>query len=273
MAGIGSVAREGLTLWGWSLWVWVLAACILIGVIIWIIRSARRRNTVNIGNAQILGAAATQNDYFATYKNENGLIAIVSDGIGRKHYGRYCAEIVVKTYFNQFKKSKSIQDTQLFLQRTLYLANQRVTKVGLDINCGAMLSAVILQDNTLFWINVGNTAIMVADKEKITRLNQTYTDTYSSEEASKIKPAAYYNEYIGIEDKLKAQTGKVTLQRGQQVVLCTDGVYMQISEMDMLKILKQRTAAFDKAQKILLKIQRKQRTDQDNATLIVLNIN
>jgi len=231
----------------------------------------KRRPT--IGNAQILGAVGVQNDYFGTLETQNGIIAVVSDGIGRSKLGRKCAEIVVNTFLAQFDKAGPIIDHKQFLSRTLMLANQRVTKYTIDINCGATLSAVIICNNKAHWINIGNSCIMVASKEEIIRLSKTYTQLYINEPTYKRKPQAYYDRYIGIEDDLKAQNGHFDLDKTQrQVLLCTDGVYQQISEMDMLKVLKSSRNAYDKAQEILLQIARKKRSDQDNATLIVLDI-
>lgn len=232
----------------------------------------RRRFKVDVGNAQFLGVEQRQNDYFACWQNQNGLLAVVSDGIGQSSLGRQCAEIVVKTYVEAFKKAEPIIDPMLFLKRLLRTANQRVTKLTPGIDCGATLAAVYIRGGELYWISVGHSAVMLAEKEQIDRLNETYTELYFNEPAYKRKPLAYFDHYIGLEDDLKAQSGQIALQTRQHVLLATDGVYLQISEQDMLKTLKKPLSAFDKAQAILLAIENKQRTDQDNATLLLLAI-
>lgn len=256
------------------LWQSVLLAAallLLLGVIIWL-SNRKRRLKVDVGNAQFLGAAQVQNDYFACWQNDNGLLAVVSDGIGQNRYGRTCAEIVVKTYIDAFKEAKQIVDPMLFLKRLVRPANQRVTKLVPGIDCGATLAAVLIQNDKMYWISVGSSAIMLAGKEQISRINETYTDLYFNEPAYKRKPLAYFDRYIGLEDDLKAQSGQLQLKGKQHILLATDGVYLQISEQDMLKILKKPLSAFDKAQAILLQIENKRRTDQDNATLIALTI-
>ena len=251
---------------------WVLGALFVVILVVFILARRKRRFTIDVGNAQFLGVAETQNDYFACWENENGLLALVSDGIGQNKFGRQCAEIVVKTYMDAFKKAGPIIDPMLFLRRLLRTANQRVTKLVPGIDCGATLAAVLIRNGELYWISVGNSSVMAAGKEQITRMNETYTELYFNEPAYKRKPLAYFDRYIGLEDDLKAQSGRLRLQRKQHVLLCTDGVYLQISEQDLLRALKKPLGAFEKAQAILLQIENKHRTDQDNATLVLLDI-
>lgn len=269
-------AIEKAILWqdfyGYPIWIFIVIVLLLMVLIVLIFLLRKPRIKIDIGNAQFLGVAQVQNDYFASWENENGIFAIVSDGIGMNRYGRDCAEIVVKTYMEAFKEAKPIIDVPLFLKRLVRLANQRITKYVPGIDCGATLAAVLIQGDELHWISVGNSAIMIAGKEEIVRLNETYTELYFNEAAYKRKPLAYFDKYIGLEDDLKAQSGKLSLKKGQHVLLCTDGVYLQMSEQDMLKILKKERSAFERAQEILLKIENKQRTDQDNASLIVMDI-
>lgn len=267
MGRIARDARETMTI----AWEWVFLFLLLTILIIWLVYRFKKKNNIDVGNAQILGSAQVQNDYFATYQSENGLLIIVSDGIGRDEWGRRCAEIVVSTYLDEYKKAAEIMEYDLFLRRTLRLANQRVTKVGIDIGCGATVSVGILKKQDLHWLNVGNSAIMIANREEILRLNDTYTIVYVNEPVYKKKPLAYYDQYMGLEDDLKAQSGVFFLNKEEQIIFCTDGVYLQISEMDMLGYLRQRITSYEKAQNILLAIQRKQRTDQDNATIVVIN--
>ena len=267
----GAIAAWRALDWGEKLG-WALGILLLVVLIVALSLRRSRRFRIDVGNAQFLGVAETQNDYFACWENENGLLAVVSDGIGQSKLGRQCAEIVVKTYINAFKAAKPIADPLLFLQRLVRTANQRITKHMPGIDCGATLAAVLIQNGDLYWISVGNSSIMIAGKEQITRLNETYTELYFNEPAYKRKPLAYFDRYIGLEDDLKAQSGRLRLQRKQHVLLCTDGVYLQISEQDMLRALRKPTSAFEKAQAILLQIENKHRTDQDNATLVLLDI-
>lgn len=272
---MGRAARAIEAWWDLGLWAQVgyaLAALLVIVLLVVFLARQYRRFKIDVGNAQFLGVAEMQNDYFACWENESGLLAVVSDGIGQNKYGRQCAEIVVKTYIDTFKSAKPIIDPMLFLKRLVRTANQRITKLVPGIDCGATLAAVFIQNGDMYWISVGNSAIMLVQKgkEQITRMNETYTELYFNEPAYKRQPLAYFDKYIGLEDDLKAQSGRVRLERKQHVLLCTDGVYLQISEQDVLKALKMPLNAFEKAQNIVLQIENKHRTDQDNATLIVL---
>lgn len=250
---------------------WFLLACAVVLIVLVVAIVLRQKIQWDIGNAQLLGAEEKQNDYFGTAVSENGVLAVVSDGVGHSHWARDSAEIVVKTFLQEYRAVGVIEDRMLFLKRCLTLANRRVTSEMPDIGCGATVCVALVQGNTLYWLSIGNSAIMIATGEEIIRLNKNYTELYINKAAEERTNLRYRNQYLGRVDELDAQGGVYQLKHKRQVLLCTDGIYMMMGEKQMLHILRMRADAYDKAQQIALQISHQKRSDQDNGTLIVLD--
>lgn len=60
------------------------------------------------------------------------------------------------------------------------------------------------------------------------------------------------------------------LQPADKIVLCSDGVYNSLTEMELETILAKDMSPFDTAQTIIDLIEEKQLVHQDNATIIIL---
>ncbi|MNZ91012.1 Serine/threonine phosphatase stp [compost metagenome] len=77
--------------------------------------------------------------------------------------------------------------------------------------------------------------------------------------------------YLGYAGFKSMEVGEpIPLNPGDSVILCSDGVYDALTEVEMEHILMQRSSPQDMAEEMIFTIERKSYKHQDNATVIIL---
>lgn len=269
---------------------WVLAGgCLLI----WLLLFARSRIPVRqrddrpvgvqIGNGQTIGARNEQDDYFACAVQPHGVLAVLADGISGLSGGKVASTTAVETFIREFEELERFPDPEEFWDACSHAANQAILRNLLGVPGGTTLVSAMIKGRDLYWGAVGDSILAVFRNGELLAINHKHTlesqleEQYMSGEIS--EQEALDNpqrkrlvNYLGYDHfkQMEIADEPFALQPADKIVLCSDGVYNSLTEMELETILAQDIPPFDAAQAIIDLIEEKQLVHQDNATIIIL---
>ncbi|MBY0088821.1 protein phosphatase 2C domain-containing protein [Brevibacillus sp. M2.1A] len=265
---------------------------VVLGVIIAItllfrLRAALIRQEMNpviqIGNGQTIGRREEQDDYFSTATSSHGTIAVLADGISGLANGRLASTLAVTTFIREFTKLDNPKHLSLFFSRAASLANSEILQALRGSRGGTTLVAGVIVEDKLYWGAVGDSIITVFRNGEFISINQK--DIYESvlearflsgeitkDEALDHPQKKQLINYLGYDNFQNIEIGRepFPLEKGDKVILCSDGVYDTLTEMELEQILFQNIAAHDAADQIIEAVESKQKANQDNATILIL---
>ncbi|AWX57725.1 MULTISPECIES: PP2C family serine/threonine-protein phosphatase [Brevibacillus] len=238
---------------------------------------------IQIGNGQTIGRREEQDDYFSTATSSHGTIAVLADGISGLANGRLASTLAVTTFIREFTKLDNPKHTSLFFSRAASLANSEILQALRGSRGGTTLVAGVIVEDKLYWGAVGDSIITVFRNGEFIPINQK--DIYESvlearflsgeitkDEALEHPQKKQLINYLGYESFQNIEIGRepFPLEKGDKVILCSDGVYDTLTEMELEQILFQNIAAHDAADQIIEAVESKQKANQDNATILIL---
>ncbi|MFS0554735.1 PP2C family protein-serine/threonine phosphatase [Brevibacillus sp. 179-C9.3 HS] len=270
----------------------VIPYLVVLGVIVAItllfrLRAAWVRQEMNpviqIGNGQTIGRREEQDDYFSTSTSSHGTIAVLADGISGLANGRLASTLAVTTFIREFTKLDNPKHMSLFFSRAASLANSEILQALRGSRGGTTLVAAVIVQDKLHWGAVGDSIITVFRNGEFIPINQK--DIYESvlearflsgeitkDEALEHPQKKQLINYLGYDNFQNIEIGRepFPLEKGDKVILCSDGVYDTLTEMELEQILFQNIAAHDAADQIIEAVESKQKANQDNATILIL---
>lgn len=238
---------------------------------------------ISIGNGQTMGRREEQDDYFSTATTLNGTIAVLADGISGLSNGRMASTIAVTTFIRQFLKVEKIQQIPAFFTKSARLSNQEILEQLRGSRGGTTLVAAVITQGNLYWGAVGDSILMVYRNGDFIQMNSKDTYELILEQrylAGQITRADAISDpqkkrlinYLGFEGfrNMEVCREPYRLQKGDKVILCSDGVYETLTEIEIERILTQSRSTQDAAQAIIEAVEHKNKKNQDNATVVIL---
>ncbi|MGM0508833.1 MAG: PP2C family protein-serine/threonine phosphatase [Fusobacteriota bacterium] len=245
-------------------------------------RFIKKRENLEIGKKQYIGSRKNQEDSLSIIKNENGRLAIVADGMGGYNRGEKASNMAVKTFMEEFTKKYHMDSIIKFLINSAYIANQKILEFANGEQLGTTLVTTFIKDDRLYWASVGDSQIYLYRDEELKKLNVTHTYERKLKKdyrAKKISRKDYISHpqkdrltsYLGYEDFHEIDYNKVPieLKKNDKIVLCSDGVSDAINHSELENILNKRETPENLVDEILKRIEDKNRTNQDNASIII----
>lgn len=242
----------------------------------------RKLPKLRTGNAQTIGKRKEQEDAFAIVENEDGILAVVADGMGGYSDGKLASGIVANTFAEEFTRI-GVKPVASFLKNTTTLCNQKILEKWVETRAGSTLSAAVIFQGLLYWISVGDSAIILYRRGELNHLNKKHifqsvleqqylAGEISKEELRNNRKKKRLTSYIGYDGLRELDTNckPVPLFPGDQVILCTDGVYNSITELEMEGAFTRFSHPNDTAAEIIARIKAKNYINQDNATIVIL---
>ncbi len=243
---------------------------------------------IKIGNAQDIGARNEQQDSFGISNMEedfvknNGILAIVADGMGGMSNGSQYSKLTVQTALQSFNNENSEKDDETTLLRILKRVTDAVENSGLE-GGGSTLVAVLIREKLLHFISVGDSRIYLMRNGGLIQLNREHVygrelddmvanGLKDAEEAAADPQRAALTSFIGISSEMKVDRNirPIPLYSGDKIVLMSDGIYGFISEGEMKELLLQEP--MEAAEAIRNAVVAKQNPQQDNLTIVILEI-
>lgn len=233
-------------------------------------------------------AARVSDDYY--YARTNTAFAVLCDGMGGLSGGERASQLSVTALYETFQRLHELpaQEIQQFYKTMIRRLDAMVhglkDESGNLLGAGTTLTSIFLQGEQLYWSAVGDSRIYLLHGDTIQCLTEDHNyykllkervkrGLISREEADREPKKEALISYIGIGgvEYINLCENPITLQKGDCVLLCSDGLYRTLSEAEILHILHTATEPMSvAAQRLVDAAIAKHKRHQDNTTVVVL---
>lgn len=244
------------------------------------------------GNAIHIGRRQQQQDAFALsdfsdgdFVAHGGCVAVVADGIGGLLHGAEAANIAVSRFLEDYQTKFHAQTVSEALDDALLAANQAVCDAGFYLGCperiGTTLIAAAIHQGQLHWRAVGDSHLYLCRGGRLSQLNADHNfarqlqilvneGIISQQEADTHPERQALEAFLGVNPLADIARNRqpLPLQNGDILLLCTDGVYAELSVDEIMACLC--LAPMMAAQALCDAVLAKQQPHQDNLTAVVL---
>ena len=246
-----------------------------------------KKMTGMIGKVHNIGKRKNQQDCYGFTSYDKGILAVVADGMGGLSDGDKVSRRIVDTMLGDVEYLTG-RNTNDMLFRMLAHTNQEINRmlgVSDQFRSGSTLIAVLVEENTLQWISVGDSRIYLFRAGQLLQLNREHA--YEAELLCKAVNCEINFDEVGSNPhrkglssflgmgKLKYIDGSIrpaAIQHGDRILLMTDGVFNTLSEQEICRILSQNKDAVQAASVLEESVLARQNPRQDNFTALLLNI-
>ena len=219
--------------------------------------SARQLLSYQVANLQGIGTCEKQEDSFAfvnvldvTLMREQGLLAIVADGMGGMRDGRQASDAVIQSVKSSFAEFDYSADLAQQMVDSVAAANERVFRL-LDGEGGSTLIACLLYQESLYFVSVGDSYLYLKRNGQLLRLNRPQNVLHmlymESIREGNMDPSfaeenhekAALSQFLGMEflDDVDFLRRPLPLMPGDVLLACSDGVGGMLTEEQVLECL------------------------------------
>jgi PPM family protein phosphatase len=213
---------------------------------------------------------------------QKGRLAVVADGMGGHEGGqeasRIAVEVVQETY-----SSQPLTDPQTLLTAGFQEAHHRIQSYAAAHpklrGMGTTATAVVIVGNRLYYAHVGDSRLYRVSIGEIVRLTHDHSYVGRLVESGVITPEEAEGHPqrniltaalgAGAEIAVEAPEAPVPLKTGDSLVICTDGLWGQLTDLELQRIVVQNPPAT--ACRALVNLAR-ERGGPDNITVQVLRV-
>jgi PPM family protein phosphatase len=210
------------------------------------------------------------------YTRESGLF-VLADGMGGHPEGEVAAQLALQTISALFQKEARpvVADVTEFLSTALMAAHHQIIRYasekGMLDTPRTTLVACVVQGTGATWVHCGDSRLyVVRDGELLTR---TRDHSYLEQQNAGVIKMDRVNRNIlftclGSPTKpVFDVTGPVTLQQGDKILLCSDGLWGTVADNDIVRLLATKAVA-DAAPDLVEAALRAGGEHSDNVTVI-----
>lgn len=252
-------------------------------------------NWVDAAACSIVGCRKEQQDFAALFQDEGGIAACVCDGMGGLNGGEIASREAAMLFFEDYRSFSTGEITTKlipeFLKTEAIRLNEKVvglkTENGKMLNAGSTVVAVVMERQDLYWLSVGDSRLYLLRNGKLRSLTKNHNyqteleerlqagsisqDYYEQEIRSKRRNAL--TSYLGMNTlrKIDLSERPFPLREGDELLLCSDGVYKSLNDQQIQALLKDNriSAAVTTRRIVNMALQMNPRK-QDNTTAIVI---
>lgn len=244
----------------------------------------RSKEKYETGCCKTIGSREVQEDAFALEANEQGLLAVLSDGMGKEIGGKIASRTAVGVFTELFEEYNALDHPSYFFQKAFTSANREILNLMEEGRGGAALSAVMIQDDLLYFGIVGNVKIAVYRNEELIPVgtghtidvlaeNKYYQGLLTREDAlAMLEEKRIYN-YLGRDGfkEIEFYDEPIHLKYKDIVVLMSDGIYEGLEWKQIEEVLSQRKSCKNMAFDLIERINCKQ-GEKDNASVVLIRV-
>ncbi len=189
-------------------------------------------------------------DYVDVFEVEDGLLAIVCDGLGGNKAGEVASKLAVSSIYNSFIGSEA-KDLLVRIKEAIKFANEQLIHSA-DKNSefkGMATTAVVLfiDKNFANWGHVGDSRLYFYTRNQVSQLTKDHSfvqklldDGYiSSKDAENHPHKNVIMRALGDKTNLEVDTEKIKFLKNEswKFLLCTDGVSNVVSRQELAEHL------------------------------------
>lgn len=246
---------------------------------------------VNMGASSIIGTRKNQQDSLYLQCLQESAIAIVCDGMGGMEGGELASQTAVQILAEDFEGEPK-ENIPEFYRREAVKMDLAVAGLsgesGRPIQAGTTIVSIIIVEDKLYWLSVGDSRIYIIRGNEFVQVNQEHNYKMYLDlefEAGRISEQDYQERlvkgdalisYLGIGNISLMDINSIPfrLQGGDTILLCSDGLYKRLDDTEILEIIKCGLPDVEEAASELTRIvMEKTIGSQDNTSVILIQYN
>ncbi|MEH7523942.1 protein phosphatase 2C domain-containing protein, partial [Bacillus sp. JJ1503] len=222
------------------------------------------------------------------FMNKYGVLAVLADGMGGFIGGKEASFLAVQTFVKHYQESIEIDSIPDKLVSAVQEANKSVKAFakqnGLEGGVGTTLIATVVFKNQLYWLSVGDSRIYLYQNHTVKLLTTDHiyakeleekvaSGQISRQEAENDPQRESLTSFLGLEEieELDVSLDPIPLERGNSIILCSDGLYGSVSNQEMMDVCSSLLTQ-EAADRLIELVLKKQKPHQDNATVAILTL-
>lgn len=212
---------------------------------------------IELGNLSDVGCERTENEDNFCYAEpeqddelkKRGRLVVVADGMGGHEGGQVASRLAVDAVRDTFLNT-AIPDPADVLVAAYQAAHSAIQDCANDhpelSGMGTTCTSAVLRDSQLIYGHVGDSRLYLLRNNAITRLTRDHSyvqqmvdkGLITAEEAKTHPSRNILTSALGSDSPVQADFAEapITLQRGDILLLCTDGLHGLVSDEEMLAL-------------------------------------
>jgi serine/threonine protein phosphatase PrpC len=183
-------------------------------------------------------------DYFSCMNLRESTLFVVADGMGGHDAGEVASRLAVETACKEVQDgAQGKYDPQKLLEKAVLRANTEVIREGKSkgSNMGTTLTLALMRedkayvasvgDSRTYWIENGSIRQITEDHSLVVKL--VSAGKLTREEARNHPKSNLLYRTIGSDENVKVDTFQVDLKIGGSLLLCTDGLWGEVTDEDI----------------------------------------
>jgi len=191
-----------------------------------------------------------QDACFAEHLDKNTLLCVVCDGMGGAKAGNVASNLAMEVFAQEMKNSYhgdlSGDKLKSVLENAVKLANFTVYDQAQQFEdfsgMGTTLSAALIRGREVTAVNVGDSRVYRINEEGITQITKDHSvvqlmvdrNEMTPEQAKTYPGKNLITRAIGTESMVACDIFNVKLQKGDRLLVCTDGLSNLLSDQEIL---------------------------------------
>ena len=243
-----------------------------------------------VGFAQTQGSRADQEDSYviSNWRDGNviqrqGLLAAVADGIGGLDDGQIASNTLMRSFCEEFPHIDPDLPAMDRLLELMARGQQEVLRINrAGKRCGTTLVAMLIQDDFLSTLSVGDSRIALYRAGTLLQLNREHVLSRESDEQQAMtregsspnaRQRGAITSYIGMEGlrQIDRTLNPIRLVAGDRVLLMSDGVFGTLNDDEIISFLNRKPE--NAAREIINAVETRKKPHQDNATIVIVGLN
>ncbi|NLL80367.1 MAG: SpoIIE family protein phosphatase [Clostridiales bacterium] len=198
----------------------------------------QRSRLYEYGASKTIGSREVQEDEYGIVESEEGIMAVLADGMGKHFGGKIASRTVVEVFQDIFEDRNAFFNPQYYFRKAFQGANREILK-RMDQEQGrASAAAVILKDGKLYYAAVGNVKVAVYRNRELVPLTAGHTidilakqkymeGKLSREEATALLEHHRLYNFVGQDGFCDIEFFDIPVQLREEdyILLMTDGMY------------------------------------------------
>lgn len=227
------------------------------------------------------------NNEDACFVMKKDKVFIVADGVGGNNSGEIASRLAVNEIANYvethpLREIQSVEQVQDYFEDCLKNANFKVLELSQRIEANKGMATTVVcayvQGNTIYIINVGDSRAYVFRDDVLQQITEdhTYVNTLlkagliSEDEAMNHENKNMITRAVGADYTVDADFFSLPIRADDIVLICTDGLYGEVGEEQLIAVLKKEKSMTDICNELVEMAN--ENGGSDNITMVVLKV-